>query len=445
MNSDFENDKDDEYIYKDLEIDKGTKIEYYENGNEVNETKNSKDPKRLHSFMKIASTALVFGLVAGTTFQGFNYASNKLWNQNEISENNTTNVDGNSLNNTTSNNSVVKTSTSSNESSDVATVVENVMPSIVSISITATQNVSDFFGRVYEDQATGSGSGIIIGQNNKEVLIATNNHVVDGADTVSITFADNTTADATVKGTDSSSDLAVVSVDISELKEETRAKIKIATLGESESLKVGEMAIAIGNALGYGQSVTVGYISALEREVSVEDSSMKLLQTDAAINPGNSGGALLNSKGEVIGINSVKYASEEVEGMGYAIPISTAIPIITELMNKEAIPESEQAYLGIMGQDLTSEFAQSYKMPEGVYVGEVSDNSPAKDAGLTQGSIITKLNGKDATSMEKLQEILTNTRAGEPATLTIKVLENGEYVEKTLNLTLGSRTDAKQN
>ncbi|ROR28148.1 serine protease Do [Mobilisporobacter senegalensis] len=443
MNNEYENRNNEieyyEYIYQELDSDKIDKEETF--GGSSKEGKGKRDPRRLHSFMKIASTALVFGLVAGTTFQGFNYASNKLLNQNTSS--NSKINESTTLGNTNSSSPVVKTNTNSSQSGEVAQVVENVMPSIVSISITATQNVSDFFGRIYEDQATGSGSGIIIGQNNKEVLIATNNHVVEGADTVTITFVDDTTAEATVKGTAASSDLAVVSVDLNSLSEETKSNIKIATLGNSDSLKVGEMAIAIGNALGYGQSVTVGYISALEREVSVEDSSMKLLQTDAAINPGNSGGALLNSKGEVIGINSVKYASEEVEGMGYAIPISDAIPIVTQLMNQETIPESEQAYLGIMGTDITSDVAKSYKMPEGVYVGEVSKNSPAHKAGLTQGSIITELNGRDATSMEKLQEILTSTRAGEKVTLVIKVLENGEYVEKTLDITLGSKAQAK--
>lgn len=453
MNNDFENNKNAieyyEYIYQDLKLDKDNQNLMNNEPINPNEPKNTKEPKgtkKLPSFMKIVSAALVFGLVAGTTFQGFNYASSKLFGSNNLNDSKITEPgkEDIAIGNTMNDNSVVTTSTSSNESSDVATVVERVMPSIVSIAVTSTQNVSDFFGRVYEDKATGSGSGIIIGQNNKEVLIATNNHVVDGANTVTITFADETTAEASVKGTDSSSDLAVISVDMDKIKAETKANIKIATLGDSQGLKVGEMAIAIGNALGYGQSVTVGYISALEREISIEDSSMSLLQTDAAINPGNSGGALLNSRGEVIGINSVKYASEEVEGMGYAIPITDAIPIITELMNKEAIPESEQAYLGIMGQDITSEVAKNYKMPVGVYVGEVSDHSPAKEAELIPGSIITKLNGKDATTMKKLQDILTNTRAGEPATLTINILENGEYLEKTLNITLGSRTDANQ-
>lgn len=392
------------------------------------------------NLLKTVSLALVFGLIAGVTFQGVNYGYHKFIYQDSTSNNEVNRLGGNSFGDE---DSVVTTNVKDTSSNDIALIVENTMPSIVSISTTVTQDISDFFGRVYKDKATGSGSGIIIGQNNKEVLIATNNHVVDGADTVTITFDDNKTANATVKGTSASSDLAVVSVDMKSLSKDTKSKIKIATLGDSDSLKVGEMAIAIGNALGYGQSVTVGYISAKERGIAMEDSSMKLLQTDAAINPGNSGGALLNSKGEVIGINSVKYASEEVEGMGYAIPISKAIPIITDLMNQETIPESKQAYLGIMGFDITSEVAKSYNMPEGVYVGEVTKKSPAQKAGIYQGSIITELNGRDATTMEKLQEILTSTRAGEKAIIKVKVLENGEYVEKTLDITLGSKADEK--
>lgn len=440
MNNEYNN-NDNDNQYKST-ID--SEIGYEENRKE-------EQPKKGHhnlfSFMKVASTALVFGLVAGIAFQGFNYASGKYTNQNEkviTSQSNPIKTENSSEKNSNSA-SLTSTIGSSDATNDVATVAENAMPSIVSITITATQKANDIFGRVYQDVATGSGSGFIIGQNNEQVLIVTNNHVVEGAETVTITFADKTTATAVVKGTDSSSDLAVVAIKLSDLSSETKSHIKIAALGDSNNLKVGEMAIAIGNALGYGQSVTVGYISALEREVSIEDSSMTLLQTDAAINPGNSGGALLNTKGEVIGINSVKYSSEEVEGMGYAIPISDAIPIINELMNKETIPESEQAYLGIMGQDLTRNYAENYGIPVGVYVGEVSDSSPAKKAGLTAGNIIIQLNGKDATTMEKLQMILSGTRAGEQATLTIQVLENGTYSEKILTLELGSKADAQTN
>ena len=230
----------------------------------------------------------------------------------------------------------------SNKGETVSDIVENVMPSIVSISCTVQQQYN-FFGRNYSEDAEGSGSGIIIGQNDKQVLIATNNHVIEGASTVMITFNDEQEVKAEIKGADSSNDLAVVAVDISDMKDSTKKAIKVASLGKSENCKVGEKAIAIGNALGYGQSVTVGVISALNREVSSEDYTMSLIQTDAAINPGNSGGALLNSKGEVIGINSVKYVSEDTEGMGYAIPITDAISVLNDLMNYEEIPEAERA------------------------------------------------------------------------------------------------------
>lgn len=404
----------------------------------VNENNDSQTPKKKHkgfkAFMKFTALALVFGLVSGASFQAFNYAYHRLGYDNSIVKQsmNTNNTDA----------SITLTTNTQNtgEKGEVSTVVENVMPSIVSISITATQEVNDFFGRTYQNESMGSGSGFIIGQNNNEVLIVTNNHVVEGATTLTVTFADDSSVEATVKGSDSTADLAVVSVDMNKLSSETRSIIQIASLGDSESLKVGEMAIAIGNALGYGQSVTVGYISALEREISLEDGNMTLLQTDAAINPGNSGGALLNSKGEVIGINTVKYASEEVEGMGYAIPIADAIPIITDLMNKEIIPEDEQAYLGIIGKDLTKDYSQVFGMPIGVYIGEVSKNSPAEQAGIIPGSIITALDGKDATTMERLGEILAETRANEMVKITIQVFEKGKYVEQVIDVTLGSKS-----
>lgn len=406
------------------------------NNNDFNENKlPKKEKKKFRFFRQIIVAALVFGVVTGAAFQGVQYGINRL-GYGTITKTSEEIIQSNQKEDALT---LTKNTENTGEMGDVATVVENVMPSIVSIAVTSTQEINDFFGRTYQNESTGSGSGFIIGQNNNEVLIATNNHVVEGSTKLIVTFADDTTIEATVKGTDSTADLAVVSVDIHEISDETKAQIKIASLGDSDSLKVGEMAIAIGNALGYGQSVTVGYISALKREISLEDSNMTLLQTDAAINPGNSGGALLNSRGEVIGINTVKYASAEIEGMGYAIPISDAIPIITELMNKEVIPEAEQAYLGIMGKDLPQEYSEAFGMPVGVYVGEVSKNSPAEKAGLMVGSIITALNGKDATTMERLAEILSGTRANESAVLTIQVLENGKYIEKTLNVTLGSK------
>ena len=227
---------------------------------------------------------------------------------------------------------------------------------------------------------------------------------------------------------------------MNKLSAATKKNIKMATIGDSAATKVGERAIAIGNALGYGTSVTVGYVSAKDREISGEDSpSVKLIQTDAAINPGNSGGALVNSKGEVIAINSAKFASEEVEGMGFAIPMKTAEPILEELMNQKTVQQSEQAYLGISGQDVTSEYATAYGMPEGIYVAEVSQGSPAEQAGLKKGYIITALNGKETKTMEQLQEKLQQCKAGEQGSITVKVSDNGGYREKKLSVTFGKK------
>lgn len=407
--------------------------------------KNSMFKKKNRYILKLTASALVFGLIAGASFQGYNYvASNGYLNNNTSLTNEGKNLSNTSLTNEGSadQSSVITTSTAqSNGVSDVSQVVENVMPSIVSITSKVSVDVSDIFGRTYSDESSGSGSGIIIGVNDNEVLIATNNHVVEGATEVEITFADDTLAKATIKGTDSESDIAVVSVSLKELTDDTKSNIKIAELGDSDELKAGELAIAIGNALGYGQSVTVGYISALNREVKLENGTMVLLQTDAAINPGNSGGALLNANGQVIGINSVKYASSEVEGMGYAIPISDAIPIINELMNREVIAESEKAYLGIVGQDITEIYSQRFNMPIGVYISQISSGSSAEKAGLVVGDIIVKIDNKIIDSMEKLQSILSTYKAGSTADVTLKTVKNGQYEEEIKSITFGKKTE----
>lgn len=331
---------------------------------------------------------------------------------------------------------------------DVSEVVENVMPAIVSISnvYDVTEN---FWGQRFSNQNGGDGSGIIIGQNKNEILIVTNNHVSEakeGAENhkITVTFNDDKTAEATIKGADASSDLAVISVKIKDISKETLAKIKVATLGDSTKSKVGQMVIAIGNALGYGQSTTVGYVSALDREVVTEDNTMRLLQTDAAINPGNSGGALLNIKGEVIGINTIKYASSKIEGMGFAIPISTAIPIINDLMNREVIAEGEQSYLGIMGQDVTESLNQVYGIPVGVYVAKVTKDSPASKAGLKMGDIITGFNSYKIKTMVELQQKLATVKAGKVVEITIQEYKDGDYEEKKISVTLGKRSKLKE-
>ncbi|HBI62844.1 MAG TPA: hypothetical protein DDY31_16845, partial [Lachnospiraceae bacterium] len=322
-------------------------------------------------FIRVTTYAAVFGLVGGMTFEGVNHIYNDTIVNEEQQKEESSVPKVNVLS---------TTGTTADSSSGVSEIAENVLPSIVAIDVTVAEKTNDIFGRTYERESQGSGSGIIIGQDANNLYIATNNHVVADAKTVSVKFNDESVATATVKGTDSASDLAVVSVAARDLKEDCLSKIKVATIGDSDSVKVGNQAIAIGNALGYGTSVTVGYISAKEREVAAEDVTMKLLQTDAAINPGNSGGALVDSSGAVIGINSAKYADEAVEGMGFAIPISTAVPIINDIIKAEAVPEGEQGYLGIRGNEVSSEYAEHYNVPLGVFVGEVSENSPAKEA-----------------------------------------------------------------
>lgn len=323
---------------------------------------------------------------------------------------------------------------------DVSSIVEAVMPSIV--SITETSTATSYFGQSYPTE--GAGSGFIVKEDNNELLIVTNNHVVAKADSITVTFIDNTTAKATVKGTDPTADLAVISVKVSDLKKETKGHIKVASLGHSEDVKVGQMAIAIGNALGYGQSVTVGYISAKDRQVEVGDgnssgsNTMVLLQTDAAINPGNSGGALLDVNGNVIGINSVKYADTKVEGIGYAIPMSDAIPIINELMNREVLKDEEKGYLGITGRTISEEVNEAYGFPTGVYIAEVSESGAAKEAGIKQGDIITKINGSKITSIEQVQNKVNNIKAGTEITVTIARSQEGEYKEQDVKVVLKS-------
>lgn len=386
--------------------------------------------------VKLVAGAAVFGIVAGSTFQGVELISRNTW-KTQVEE---TGEETSAKLNTTN----VVADSSGTGTDDVASIAEQVLPSIVAIDVTSQTTNQTFFGPQTSEQ-TGSASGIIIAEKNNKMYIATNNHVVEDSTSVKIIFHDESTAEATVKGTDSSTDLAVVEVDMSKLSADTKKNVKIATIGDSDATKVGERAIAIGNALGYGTSVTVGYVSAKDREIGEEDSaSVKLIQTDAAINPGNSGGALVNSRGEVIAINSAKFASEEIEGMGFAIPMKTAEPILEDLMNQKTVEQSEQAYLGISGQDVTSEYTNYYGMPEGIYVAEVTNGSPAQKAGLKKGYIITAINGKETKTMEQLQERLTQCRAGDKGTITVKVANNGSYQEKELSVTFGKKASTSK-
>lgn len=398
----------------------------------------------LSGVLKLTAAAVVFGVLAGAAFQGYSFLSYR-YNNDAITNNNLSGeLEAKEItDNNLDDGAIIPTKTASDSIiTDVSGVVENVMPSIVAINSSATITSYDWFGRQYNEPVKGSGSGIIIGQNGSDLLIVTNNHVIEGADTVEIVFVDDSTATAIVKGADANTDLAVVSVDLDELSDETASKIKVATLGDSDEVKPGEMAIAIGNALGYGQSVTVGYISATKRDLVVGDATMTLIQTDAAINPGNSGGALLNTSGQVIGINSVKYASSNVEGMGYAIPISDAIPMMNELMNREVIEKSEQGYLGInveSAQEVTDVLSQRFNMPMGVFIDEVVKGSPAEKAGLKSGDIIVRMNKMKIETIEDIVNFLTYKRAGDTIDLVISGKENGEYTEKTLQVTLGKR------
>lgn len=385
--------------------------------------------------VQFVAGAIAFGIISGSVFQGVNYSASRLFGAEVREEKEVTkSVDTVSLT------SIASGTTGTKGTGDVSEIAEQVLPSIVAIDVTEeSTSFHPFYGQ-QTTESTGSGSGIVVAEKDNQLYIATNNHVVDGAEKVSITFCDGEKADAEIKGTDSTTDLAVVRVNKDDLKEETKNSIKIAAVGNSDETKVGEQAIAIGNALGCGTSVTVGYISAKDRSIDSEDSaSIKLLQTDAAINPGNSGGALVNSRGEVIGINSSKFASEEIEGMGFAIPMATAEPILTELMNREAVAEEEQAYLGIMGQDVTSEYAKYYNMPEGIYISEVSSGSPAEKAGLRKGYVITGLNGSEVRTMQGLQEKLASCKAGSKGTITVCVAHEGEYREKELEVTFGRK------
>lgn len=394
--------------------------------------KPKKPKKKMPKWAGVVGLALVFGIVASAAFQASNVVFDRVTG-NDIKTVKQSSTSGNTQ----------LTQTASTVTSDVSQIVESAMPSIVSITNMSVQEVQNFFGQTQQEESTSLGSGIIIDQSDSELLIVTNNHVVEGADTLTVTFVDNESVEANIKGTDSARDLAVVAVPVDSIKDSTMEEISIASLGDSDELQVGEPAIAIGNALGYGQSVTTGIISATDRELDGFDG--KLIQTDAAINPGNSGGALLNANGQVVGINTAKINSSVAEGMGYAIPISDASDIITSLMNQETktkVSEEEQGYLGITGVDVSDDSSEMYNMPTGVYIREVSKGSGAEQAGLAQGNIITAINGTTVDSMSTLKEQLTYYKVGETVELTVQVAANdGSYQEQTVSVTLGTASE----
>ena len=432
-----------------------------------NNMNNDNDPKeRMRKKVKkaagIALCAVLAGGLAAGSFEGINTITG--WNSSTVeaasNKDNTTLLQTKSKKKSADKKSDDKESKDDSESKtkgslDVSDIAAEGMKSVVAITTKSVQDVQSYLGAygfggnqgfTTQQEVEGSGSGIIVGKNDDNLLIATNYHVVSGADTVSVTCIDGETYEATVNGYDEDKDLAVVSVALSDISDDTMGQIAVATIGSSDDLKVGEQVIAIGNALGYGQSVTTGIVSAKNRKLNEEgveededSEATNLIQTDAAINPGNSGGALLNTAGEVIGINSVKYSDTSVEGIGYAIPMDTAKPIIEELITKEKVDESNSAYLGIVGVDVTSDVAKTYNMPTGVYVAQVMEGAAAEQAGIQKGDIITKFDGKDVTSMEELSSNMQYYAAGTTVDVVIERSSNGQYEEQTISVTLGKK------
>ena len=380
---------------------------------------------------KLVASAAVFGLVAGACFVGVSVAKDKLYPSTADRIETTSG--------TTSAKSETSSSGSSSSNSNVASVVNEVMPSVV--SITSTIQSSNYYG-FGTQESEGAGSGFIVAKTKDSLMIATNNHVVSDATSLTVGFVDDTTAKATVVGTDSSADLAVISVKIKDIKDSTASKIKVATLGSSDDLKVGEEVVAIGNALGYGQSVTTGVVSAKNREVSLTDGTMSLLQTDAAINPGNSGGVLINMDGQVVGINNAKLEDTSVEGMGYAIPITTAKTILTDLMNASSVSTKDAAFLGVVGRDINESYSSALGIPSGIYVSQVVSGSPAEKAGISAGDVITKFEGNNVSTMSGLKEKLALKKANTKVKITFKrANQSGTYEEKTVTVTLGKKSD----
>ena len=447
-------------------------MNYYNQHSNQGRTKKSKKPKNPNGLGKkmvsVACLGLVFGLTAGAAFCAPAYISNLELKQTKLeleqlkkdltAEQNTQLSFGTTKDSISNNNNSNTTISKDN----ITAIADSCLPSVVSITNKGITEVRTMFG-TYQQDSESSGSGIIIGENESELLIVTNYHVISGSNELSVVFSYDEDSDnpslvsAKVKGYAADKDLAVIAVSLNDITDDMRSKIKVATIGNSANLELGQQVVAIGNALGYGQSVTTGIISALNREVSVSDEkggsiTNKLIQTDAAINPGNSGGALINMNGELIGINSVKVASSSVEGMGYAIPISDVESIIKELMLKETrdvVDEDKQGYLGIAGTDVTSDIASTYDMPVGVYVSNIYENSPAAKAGIIKGNIITKFDGQTISTMSELKSLLTYYEAGETVNAVVMVQKETGYSEKTVSITLGTKDifgdDAKEN
>lgn len=416
------------------------------NGDQHNDHQETSKQKRKHKrsmnlYAKVICCAILFGAISGgMIFGSFMIGKNAV----KTTASSTT-LETNATKLSTSSGSKNGSSSSSGDTYTVAQIAEQCKSSVVAITNQSVQEVQTMFGTM-QQQSTGSGSGVIIGKNDTELLIATNNHVVSGAESLTVCFNDDKDAvfDAKIKGTDADNDLAVIAIKLSDISEDVLNSISVATLGDSTQMEVGDQVVAIGNALGFGQSVTSGVISALDREVTIDDTTATLMQTDAAINPGNSGGALFNMKGEVIGINSAKYASDQVEGMGFAIPMAKAQGIIENLMNQETRDKltSDYGFLNITGQDVSSDVAEMYGIPEGVYVSGTTDGGAAANAGIQKGDIITKLGNTTITSISQLKEELQYYKAGETVEITLqRNTDNKGYQEQTVKVTLDNASE----
>ena len=415
------------------------------NGDQHNDYQETPKQKRKHKrsmnlYAKVICCAILFGAISGGMVLG-----SFMIGKNAVKTTPTANLETNAAKLSTSSGSKSGSSSSSGDTYTVAQIAEQCKSSVVAITNQSVQEVQTMFGTM-QQQSTGSGSGVIIGKNDTELLIATNNHVVSGAESLTVCFNDDKDAvfDAKIKGTDADNDLAVIAIKLSDISEDVLNSISIATLGDSTQMEVGDQVVAIGNALGFGQSVTSGVISALDREVTIDDTTATLMQTDAAINPGNSGGALFNMKGEVIGINSAKYASDQVEGMGFAIPMAKAQGIIENLMNQETRDKltSDYGFLNITGQDVSSDVAEMYSIPEGVYVSGTTDGGAAANAGIQKGDIITKLGNTTITSISQLKEELQYYKAGETVEITLqRNTDNKGYQEQTVKVTLDNASE----
>ena len=415
------------------------------NGDQHNDHQETSKQKRKHKrsmnlYAKVICCAILFGAISGGMVLG-----SFMIGKNAVKTTPTANLETNAAKLSTSSGSKSGSSSSSGDTYTVAQIAEQCKSSVVAITNQSVQEVQTMFGTM-QQQSTGSGSGVIIGKNDTELLIATNNHVVSGAESLTVCFNDDKDAvfDAKIKGTDADNDLAVIAIKLSDISEDVLNSISVATLGDSTQMEVGDQVVAIGNALGFGQSVTSGVISALDREVTIDDTTATLMQTDAAINPGNSGGALFNMKGEVIGINSAKYASDQVEGMGFAIPMAKAQSIIENLMNQETRDKltSDYGFLNITGQDVSSDVAEMYSIPEGVYVSGTTDGGAAANAGIQKGDIITKLGNTTITSISQLKEELQYYKAGETVKITLqRNTDNKGYQEQTVKVTLDNASE----